>query len=302
MPGVRLARERLALGDLALVVRKDQIGASAVEIERGSVLVHRHRRALDVPSRTADSEGRPPGRLVGARRLPQDEVERRPTTGIVGITAPSASQTHHLVLRVVGELPVLGKRGHVVVHGAVGQVRVSRFEEPTDEILDERNGVGGSRFGHRWAHPECIHVDAEPLHLGLGQVEIRDTELAGLREDRVVDVSDVADHPYVVTQFLQASDQEVVRKIGRCVAEVGGVVRRDAADVHAHDRGRFEGNDLAPGGVVQAQSHSGLDAAKSDAPPSAVTEVRREQDGGESLEAHGVVQRATVEGAHAGNR
>ena len=60
-------------------------------------------------------------------------------------------------------------------------------------------------------------------------------ELAGLRQDRVVDVGDVAHHAHLVAELLEPADQEVVGEVGGGVAEVRGVVRRDAAHVHAHD-------------------------------------------------------------------
>ena len=79
---------RLALRDLALVVREDEVGAAAVQVERRAVLVHRHRRALDVPAGPTDAERRAPRGLVGERRLPEHEVERLPAVRIVGVAAP----------------------------------------------------------------------------------------------------------------------------------------------------------------------------------------------------------------------
>ena len=77
-------------------------------------------------------------------------------------------------------------------------------------------------------------------------------ELAGLGQDRVVDVGDVAHHAHLVAELLEPADEEVVGEVRGGVAEVRGVVRRDAAHVHAHDRRRLERHDRAPRGVVEA--------------------------------------------------
>ena len=111
------------------------------------------------------------------------------------------------------------------------------------------------RLGERRAGVERIHVGAEAGELGLGQLEVRNAELPGLREDRVVDVGDVAHHADVVPELLEAADQQVVGEVGRGVAEVRGVVRRDAADVHAHGRADLERDDLALRGVEQVDRH-----------------------------------------------
>src|SRR5207248_10040028 len=68
--------ERLALGDLALVVRVDQVGAAAVDLEPLSEVMVAHRAALDVPAGPAGAPGRLPARLVRQRSLPEDEIER----------------------------------------------------------------------------------------------------------------------------------------------------------------------------------------------------------------------------------
>ena len=95
----------------------------------------------------------------------------------------------------------------------------------------------------------------EVVHLPGGQLEVVNAELAGLGEDRVVDVGDVANHVDLVAQVLQSTDDEIKRQVGEGVSEVGGVIRRDATDVHGHRGAGFEGDDLVPRGVVQAHSH-----------------------------------------------
>ena len=175
-------------------------------------------------------------------------------------------------------------------------------------------GDGGRRPGRAVAGQdvEGVHVPVEPGLLGGGQVEVVHAELAGLREQRVVDVGDVAHALGVVAQVAQAALQHVVEQVDGRVAEVGGVVGRDAARVHGDDRSGLEGHDLLAGGVVQAHDgghRSGLDcrAAQALMPvsfgrhPGPVADVELQQHGREGLDGRGVGQLAGVERTAAGD-
>src|SRR5262249_38878978 len=67
----RATGERLRLRDLALVVWKDQVAASCVEIEHRSQQARAHHRALDVPARAPWPPWTRPCRLAGRLRLPE---------------------------------------------------------------------------------------------------------------------------------------------------------------------------------------------------------------------------------------
>jgi hypothetical protein len=95
-------------------------------------------------------------------------------------------------------------------------------------------------------------------HLDGGEGLVVDLEFPGLGEDRVVDVGDVADHAHGVAEVLEPSDEEVEGEVGEGVAEVGGVVWRDAAHVHRHLGPGLEGHDLAADGVVEPHGAPGL--------------------------------------------
>ena len=79
-----VAGDRLGLGDLALVMREDEILPAAVDVDRFAQEVRAHHRAFDMP---AGSPGPPralPGRLSRRLRLPQHEVEGIALVRIVG--------------------------------------------------------------------------------------------------------------------------------------------------------------------------------------------------------------------------
>ena len=74
-PRERLFRRAFRLRDLVLVMRKDQVDAAGMDVDRRlAQQPQRHRRALDVPARTAGAGADIPRRLPVLRRLPQHEI------------------------------------------------------------------------------------------------------------------------------------------------------------------------------------------------------------------------------------
>ncbi len=137
----------------------------------------------------------------------------------------------------------------------MGQVRVSRLEQLGDELDDLVDRFGRAGLGDRRPHLERGHVVVETRHLGVRELEVGNPELAGLGQYGVVDVGDVAHDPHFVAELLEPADQHVVGEVGRGVAEVRRVVRRDAAHVHTHSRRRFERHDGPMGSLVQPHHH-----------------------------------------------
>ncbi len=196
---------------------------------------------------------RGPRRLVGRRRLPQDEVERVALDRVVGVPAPLGGQLQHLLPAEVADLAEVGERGHVEVDPAarlVGVAPVHHHPDEAEDVVDGRRGPGLAEGGE---HAQGLHVAVELGHLPGGQVEVVHAHLAGLAQQVVVDVGDVAHAQGAVADVAQPALEDVVEEVGGGVADVGGVVRRDAARVHGDDRPRREVEHLAPGGVEEPQ-------------------------------------------------
>src|SRR5437773_6654986 len=71
------AGRTFALGDLVLMMRKNQIDSAGVKVKGLAQIFHGHRGAFDMPSGPAAANLCVPGRLVRvARRLPQGKVAR----------------------------------------------------------------------------------------------------------------------------------------------------------------------------------------------------------------------------------
>jgi hypothetical protein len=141
--------------------------------------------------------------------------------------------------------------GDAEVHRPGRLVGVAPVEDHADEAQDVVDGRAGRRLAEGGQHAEGPHVALEPGHLGPGQLQVRDADLPGLAQHVVVDVGDVAHALGLVAEVAQPALEDVVEHVGRRVPHVGGVVRRDAARVHLHERARLEGDHRLAGGVVQ---------------------------------------------------
>ena len=73
-PCERLAGDGFRLRNLVLVMRKDQVDAAGVNIQRLAQIPHRHRRTFDMPARTSIAKGCVPKRLIAFAPFPQHEV------------------------------------------------------------------------------------------------------------------------------------------------------------------------------------------------------------------------------------
>src|SRR5712664_2250256 len=74
VPRERLPGGGLALRDFVFMMRKRQVDATRVNVQRVSQIFHGHRGALDVPARPAGPDWRFPEVLTGLRRFPQGEI------------------------------------------------------------------------------------------------------------------------------------------------------------------------------------------------------------------------------------
>src|ERR1700720_1048873 len=107
-----------ALCDLVLMVRKDEIDAPAMNVERLAQERFAHRRTFDMPAWPSAAPGAWPARKRFVRWLPQNEVH-----GAALVRRnfdPRAGD--HLVESAMGELAVVRFRGHIEQHVALSFV------------------------------------------------------------------------------------------------------------------------------------------------------------------------------------
>src|SRR5271157_3284581 len=114
-PGKWLAGEGFRLRDLVLVMRKDEIDAAGVDIQRLAEVLDGHHGALDVPARAARTDGRVPKHLAFLGRLPEGEVAGVGLLILVHVDARAGDVAAEIVVR---ELAVSGESADAEIHAA----------------------------------------------------------------------------------------------------------------------------------------------------------------------------------------
>src|SRR5262245_34521519 len=72
----RATRRDLAFGGTELMMRKDQVGSAALDVEAHAEIAQCDRRTFNMPAWPSGTEGRWPGRIPLALRLPEQAVDR----------------------------------------------------------------------------------------------------------------------------------------------------------------------------------------------------------------------------------
>ena len=226
-----VADRALALRDLVLVVGEPEVDAPGVDVEAFAQVLHRHRRALDVPSGEPLAPRRvplhQPARPGG---LPQGEVGRGPLAA-VGLEVPVARA--EVVERVPAELPVAGERRDVVVHAAgVHHVGMAALDQGLGELDHLGDVLGGLRVQVGGPDPERGGVVEHRLGVLLGDLErargprppsraasCRSPPGLGLVR-HVTDVGDVHHLGHAQPLELEGPTDQVARA-GRCAGSRG---------------------------------------------------------------------------------
>lgn len=237
--GERHAGGGLALGDLVLMVREDEVGTAAVDVERVAEDLGAHGRALDVPARTAAAPLGFPLGLARLGALPEHEVERIALAG----SHVDAGARLQVVDRLAGEAAIVLELAHGEVDVTVGPlVGVALLLKLLDEAEHFGDVVGGAGLVRGREAAEREHVLLHRAAELLGELGRRDAALGSAADDLVVDVRDVAHEGHLHAGGLEPAAHDVEGHEGAAVADVAVVVDRHAADVHADvvgfDRGK----------------------------------------------------------------
>ena len=254
-PDEGLAGRRLALGDLVLVMREDQVHAAGVDVEGRTEVGHAHRRAFDVPAGPARTDRRLPRGLARLGPLPQGEVADVVLAVLVGLDALPHPEPFGVE---AGQSAVGRPRGDPEEDRAVvGPVGVAALEQRGDQVGHLVDVLGGARQDVRDGHPEGGRIGQEALEVAAGQ----DIDpLSGRRrapDDLVVDVGDVEDPGDRQAAPSEVADQQVDEEERPEVADVDRGVDRGAAGIDADVA--LAQRDERPGqagqGVVQLDRH-----------------------------------------------
>ena len=242
-----------ALGKLVLVVGEDQIDAAAVDVDALAEMDFGHRRAFDVPARTAPSPGAVPARLGFVRGLPQDEIGR---VLLVGRDLdPGAGD--HLLAVAPRQRAVAFEFRYVEQHMRFRLVGMALRDKRFDHGDDLRDVLGHPGLDARLQHAQRAHIPV--VGRGVALVDHRDIDAFGERRivDLVVDIGDVAGVDDVVVAPAQHPVEHVEDDRRPGIADMGEAVDRRPADIHRHPP-RIAGHELVlllREGVVEAQGH-----------------------------------------------
>ena len=238
--------------EFVLVMREQQIVAAAMQIETLAEIAPAHRRALDMPARTAATPGRvPAGQVIGGG-LPQDEI-----AGIALVGGDLHTGTGQQILRrAARQFAVIGIGAHREQHMTIGGIGVAAGDEFFDDGDHLRDILGRPRFDIRRQRAERRHVGVEIGERFGGDLQDRHTAFLGAGVDLVIDVGDVAHIGHARIEHAQQPGQHVEHHHGAGVADMGAVIDRRPADIHAHMAGIERGETLAlpRQAVVQAQT------------------------------------------------
>ena len=214
-------------------MRKDEVGAAGVNIERRPQIARAHDGALDVPARAPGSPRARPRGLSRRLRLPEHEVERIALARVVGMIAARVGHRQHLRARKVAE-PAEGRPvAHGVVHAAPRDIGEAALDQRGSRGHDVGDDIGRAGIVIRRTDVELLHVTDEVRGPAIAQSAPVLPDVGRLAQDVVVDVSDVLDVAYGQALTLQMPHEHVGDRVGEGMAQVGRVVGSDAADVEA---------------------------------------------------------------------
>lgn len=226
-----------ALGDFVFVMWEDEVFAAEVEVEAGAEQFHAHGAALDVPAGPAFAPRAGPVDLavVIDASFPEGEVG----DGVFGVfvVADAFAWAHGFEVEVK-EAAVLASHGAVAIDAEVdgfvgGLVGEAAFLQALDEVDDVLDVFGGAGHGV-WARAaEEVHVGEEGLLQFPGELGEGGLGFPDAANDFVFDVGDIHDVEDIVAAEFEVAAEEVGEDERAEVPDVGAVIDRGAAAVHA---------------------------------------------------------------------
>jgi hypothetical protein len=222
---------------------------------------------------TAIPAGDGRGRLAGLRGLPQDEVEGRALVG--GDLDPGARL--HLVEGPLRQAAVIRHRGDVEQHVIRRHVGVAGPDQGLDHrhhLGDVVGGAGLDEAGSRartftssgMSTPRSRTSRWNCARRAVGQVADARHRLLSPRVDLVIDVGDVTHIGDVLgaIEMAQQPEQHVEDDDRPRIADMGIVIDRRAADIHAHMLGVDRRERLLGSGqgIVKSERHGFLGACR----------------------------------------
>ena len=260
------ARGALGLGNLVLVVRETKVDAATMQVERGTKVGQRHRRALNVPAGAAFAPRRRPEvrAILRFAGLPQSEVGSRLAfifIGVVGFAGGVLGLGLELGEVDMVQLTVIRAGADLEVDRAIlGDVSVAAVDEGLDHRDLLRDMLDGARLDMRGQETEGLTVGVELIGPGLGESVQGLADCLGAADRLIVDVGDIADVLHLEARDLEGAAQDVLDGERPEITDMGRAIDRGTAAIHTVDvtAGLREQRPLLAGhGVMQEHGHRG---------------------------------------------
>ena len=267
----RMAEGAGGLRHLVLVVGEHQINPAAMDVEHFAQMFPAHRRAFDMPARTSrrgDPAGGRPARFALFGRLPQHEIGR-----VLFVGRDIDPRTgNHVIERAVGQRAIARQHtaGRVLgggrkQHMAFGNIGKTAFDQPLDDLFHLVDMLCGTRLdaGRQAAQSRDIRVELAGGGFGHPTDRLVQRQSGKIKRrtlvDLVIDIGDVAhigDMAFAI-EMPQQAKQHIEHDDRPRIADMGKVIHRRSADIHAHigSIDRRKGLLGAGQGIVKLQGH-----------------------------------------------
>ncbi len=227
---------------------KLQIGPTTVNIKVRAQQLTAHRRAFDVPARTAGSIARSPDRINGFvcfGSFPEYKIQRIAFVTPHGhaLTGPQFIDGLARQCPVTGELP--NRKMHIArLTLLVGiLIGIPIGDQSIDHGEHLRHVGSGSGLMRRWQHPQSLGIFLHGLNKPVGQRRDGFVVLNRPGNDLVVNVGDVTDIGDPIACSLKPSTNHVKDHQDPRVTHMAVVVDGHTTDVQA-DMPRFYGQEI----------------------------------------------------------
>ena len=154
-----------------------------------------------MPTGTAHSPGRLPGRLAGLGGLPYGKVH-----GIllllVHIDTGAALQLIHRQMReLTVALELLGR----IVHIPIGFISITLFDEIFDDPDDILHAMSGTGMDGRLAHTEAAGIGIILIDILITQLRQSDALLIGATDHLIIHIGEVLDELDLIAPILKVA-------------------------------------------------------------------------------------------------
>ena len=149
-----LAEGAFGLGDFVLMMRKNQIATTAVNVKWLAQIFRAHGRTFDMPARPPGTPRAIPSRLARLARFPQGEIQRR-ALALIYFHPRAGFEFIDFFAR---QFAVIGEARNRVIHVAVDPVGESFGCKLFNDGDDLSHMLGGARFPRRPQPTQALPV------------------------------------------------------------------------------------------------------------------------------------------------